>query len=93
MARRPKLTSGFKKQLNTLSSDDFRVLGRLPTLETDDAEFGEVFRRNPGAALAAKGLEVSPTEIQRIETQLAGLGRAGGNVAATEVEVSVKVKF
>ena len=96
MARRPTLSNTMRDQLNTISRDDMKAMARLPLLETDDKEFGQIFMANPGAALAAKGLEVSPQEIERIREKIGGLSRpgaGGAEVAATEVEVSVKIKF
>lgn len=96
MAKRPTFTSSLRESIVKLDRSEVAALSRLPTLETDDDEFGKIFAKNPGVALAAKGLEVSDAEVARIKDQIkdmAGPGRGGGNPLATEVEVSVKVKF
>lgn len=95
MARRPTFSRGLKDTITKLDIKDARALSRLPGLETDDEAFGDIFRRNPGLALSAKGLEVSPEEITRIEQEIKALGRpqAGADNADVEVGVSVKVKF
>lgn len=96
MARRPTLSTRMRDQLATLERDDMKAISRLAVIDTDDEEFGQIFAKNPGAALAAKGLEVTPQEIERVRSKLGELSQPGGrgaDRAETEVGVSVKVKF
>ena len=96
MALRPTLSTNMRDQLVKLDRNDMKAISRLPLLDTDDEEFGAIFAENPGAALAAKGIEVTPQEIDRIQEQLGQLSRPGGggvDKAETEVTVGIKVKF
>ncbi|GHA84070.1 hypothetical protein GCM10009069_04320 [Algimonas arctica] len=96
MARRPTISEDMREQLSKLNRNDIKAIARLPTLETDDPEFGQLFMRNPGAALAAKGLELDPKEIVSIQEKIDKLSdiRAGGiDKVETEVGIKVKVKF
>jgi hypothetical protein len=96
MARRPTISKDMREQLSKLNRNDMKAIARLPTLETDDPEFGQLFMRNPGAALAAKGLELDPKEVFSIQEKISKLSdvRAGGiDKVETEVGIKVKVKF
>lgn len=96
MARRPTLSKGMREQLSKLNRDDMKAISRLPTMETDDPEFGDIFMKNPGAALAAKGFELDSEEVSRIEKQIAELTKvraAGMDKVKTEVSVGIKIKF
>lgn len=57
MPRRTKFTKDFGDKLAKLEVSDARAMSRLSVLETDDEEFGAIFRKNPGIALAAKAEE------------------------------------
>lgn len=96
MARRPTLSEKMREQLPKLKNDDLKVISRLPTLETDDPEFGSIFLKNPGAALAAKGLELTPKEIGRIEGKISEMSKTRAvemDKVETEITVGIKVKF
>lgn len=64
---------------------------------TDSPSFREDFGSDPAGALAAKGLILSADESARLSVEVADLvanqQALGGELAATEVEISVKVKF
>ena len=64
---------------------------------TDSLSFREDFQSDPVGALAAKGLILSADEQTRLNAEVADIvanqKALGGEAAATEVEVSVKVKF
>lgn len=67
----------------------------LATAKTNSAAFQKSFRENPVAALEAKGLALSAAEAKRLTTKVRDLSArpAGGEAAAVEVEVTVKVRF
>lgn len=96
MARRPTFSKRTREQLSKLSRNDMKAISRLPTLETDDPAFGKIFVKDPGAALAAKGLELDPKEVANIQKQISELSRvrvAGMDKVETEVSVGIKVKW
>lgn len=96
MARRPTLSKKMSEQLSKLNVNEMKAISRIPTLETDDPEFGDIFLKNPGATLAAKGLELDPKEIFRIEKQISELSKtrtAEMDKVETEITVGIKVKW
>jgi hypothetical protein len=93
-----KGTTGPKSQLVSklakIKASDVSALARLSAADTTSTDFGRIFKENPMAALATKGIMISDVEASRLNAEIGRLaGGPGGNVAATEVEVSVKVKF
>lgn len=76
--------------LRNLKADQISSLMRLGTRPTDDPRFGQLFAENPAAALAAKGIVISDVEATRIRERVTAVR---GSNAATEVEVTVKIKF
>ena len=93
MARSPKLTADMRERITRINTDEMQAIKRLPTLETDDEDFGQIFMKNPGLALAAKGIDVTPDELKNLRNQLDGIGGRGGGNLKTEISVKVGVKF
>ena len=93
MARTPTFSADMRDRITRIDANDMQAIKRLPTLETDDEDFGQIFMKNPGLALAAKGIEVTPDELKNIRTQLDGIGARGGDNLKVEISVKVGVKF
>lgn len=93
MARTPRFTDDMRERITRINTDEMQAIKRLPTLETDDEDFGQIFMKNPGLALAAKGIEVTPTELQDIRKQLDGIKGQGDGTQKTEISVKVGIKF
>ncbi|MDR3472975.1 MAG: hypothetical protein P4M09_15050 [Devosia sp.] len=91
MAREPRVAA---TTLGSLSRDQLLGIGRISALETTDSEFSSLFKTNPGAALAAKGIVISDAQSAKLQSSIASMVAGRGALAAeTEIEVSVKVKF
>ncbi len=79
--------------LSNLRATDVVALSRLSSAETTTAEFGRVFKENPAAALATKGIVISADEADKLSQTIDSMAAGRGGEAATEVEVTVKIKF
>ena len=81
-------------KLSNIKASDVTALARLSAADTSSPEFGRVFKENPMAALATKGILISDLEASKLNSEIGRLsaGRAG-NMAEAEIEVTVKVKF
>lgn len=88
-------TNKISATLKKMDTSDVAMLANAARLDTASEEFGELFKENPAAALATKGISISPAEARNITDKLSGIGGGGGlgAKAETEVSVSVKVKF
>ena len=82
------------RSLAALSSRDIAGVARLAAAPTTDRSFGAAFKADPVRALASKGIVLSDQEEARVRAQVSDALRGGGGLnAATEVTVSVGVKF
>lgn len=90
MARRPGTT---QPPLGRLNPREIAAIGKIAASPVTSIEFGKAFAQDPAVALAAKGIEVTPVQAEKIRTQLADLGGSPGDAASVEVGVNVKVKF
>jgi len=86
---KPQLAS----TLSNLRLRDVAALSRLSTAETTTTEFSQVFKENPAAALATKGIIISDDEAGRLSKTIGEMAAGPGAAAETEVTVSVTVKF
>lgn len=80
-------------KLSNLRPTDVVALSRLSSAETTTTEFGRVFKENPAAALATKGIVISAEEAGKLSRTIEGMAAGRGGEVATEVEVTVKIKF
>lgn len=87
MARKPI------SPISSLSARNVAAVTRLATAPTASVEFGRALTDNPAAALAAKGITITPVEARRIKADIDKLGGAPGLLASVEVGVVVKKKF
>ncbi len=92
MAKNTTPKSQLLSSLSNLKAGQVAALARIGSLETTTGDFGKVFRENPAAALAAKGIVLDDAAATKLNREVAGIVRPGAS-AAGEVEVSVKVKF
>ncbi len=92
MARRPTASTELMTSLSNMKPNQIATLARVGSLETTSPEFGKVFRENPAAALAAKGIVLDEAMATKLRKDVAGLANASG-ADKTEVTVSVGVKF
>lgn len=94
MADREAPKSQVVSALSNLRATDVAALSRLSSAETTTEEFGRVFKENPAAALATKGIMISAEAAGKLSRDLEGMavGR-GGEAARVDVEVSVTVRF
>lgn len=95
MARRPTASTELMTSLSNMKANQVAALARVGSLETTSPEFGKVFRENPAAALAAKGIVLDEAMATKLKNDVAGLAnsRAADAAGETEVTVSVGVKF
>lgn len=93
MVKRTTPKGQLLSKLGNMKAGEVASLSRIGSLETTNAEFGKLFKENPAAALATKGIVVDDLTAGKLATKVAGLAGGPGSLAATEVEVSVKVKF
>lgn len=90
---KPSLAAGLTNRVNNLSKGDVGELIRIASLDTDSEEFGALIAENPKLALAAKGIEITDIEAAGISDQIASAARGPGDLAASEIGVTVKHKF
>ncbi len=93
MARSTTPKSKLVSKLANINAGEVAALSRLSAADTTSVEFGRVFKENPAAALATKGILISDAETARLTSQVGNLAGGRAGLAATEVEVGVKVKF
>ena len=80
-------------KLANLKASEVASLSRIGAMETTSADFGKVFKENPAAALATKGIVLDDVAASKLGSRVAALGKPGSAAAEVEVEVTVKVRF
>jgi len=79
--------------LKGMSAKDIVKVSKLAAAPTSSDEFSEAFAENPTLALAAKGIELSTAEAEKIKESLGKLGGSPGTVESTSIGVVIKKKF
>ena len=93
MVLRPTRISDLAGRIDRLNAGDVAALSRIATLDTDTEEFGEIIAKNPKLALAAKGIDITDEQAVKIKDQIASAARGPGDLASSEIGVTVKHKF
>jgi hypothetical protein len=80
-------------KLGNLRAADVAALSKMSSIDTTTVEFGRVFKENPVAALAMKGIVINASEAVKLNDAISGMAGRQGNLAADGVTVGVTVKF